>query len=113
MPSHVQRSLSSTPRLSGGHREKKPAVPESPDDCFGRMRCPPGIPPVPAVEALRDKSSATRWFSARFRIRSEVQMRLAATELPTRCGSDSAQLPPGPVRDVACGFDKLERARQS
>src|SRR5712692_11218974 len=113
MPSHVQLYFSSTPRLNEEHRETLPAVLESPDDCFGRLLCPPGIPHVPAAEDPHDRFSATRPFSERFRIRCEVQRRPVATELRTRCGSGSAQLPPAPVRGAVCGLDKSERERQS
>src|SRR5712692_1146048 len=107
MPSLVQRRFSSTPRLNGGHRETMPAMLESPDDCFGRLQWPLGILHAPAAATLHDKFSATRRFSGRFRSRFEVQRRPVATELPTHCGSDSAQLPPAPVRGAVCGLDKL------
>src|SRR6266436_10195780 len=107
MPSHVQRRFSSTPHLNGGHRETRPAVAESPDECCGRPRCPPGIPPAPVAEALHDKCSATLRFSERLRIRFELQRRPVATELRTHCGSASAQLPPAQVRGAVCGLDKL------
>src|SRR6266852_7447799 len=113
MPSHVQLYFSSTPRLNEEHRETLPAVLESPDDCFGRLRCPPGILHVPVAQALHDKFLATRRFSEPFRIPFEVQRRPVATELRTHSGSGSAQLPPAPVRGAVCDLDKLGRERQS
>src|ERR1700687_2242923 len=112
MPTPVQRCFSSTPRPNGGHRQAESAVSESPEDCFGRLRYPPGIPHVPVAEALHDKVSATRWFSARIRIRFEVKRRPVATELRTHCGSGSARLPLAQVRGAVCGLDKWERERQ-
>src|SRR5260370_42231245 len=111
MPSHVQRCLSITPRPNGGHRETKPAVPESPDDCFGRLQFPPGIPHAPVAEALHDRFSAAPRSSTRFRIRFELQRRPVATELRTHYANGLVHLPPAPARAAACGLDKLRRVR--
>src|SRR5712675_1134764 len=112
MLSRVQPCCSSTPRLNGGHRETKPTVPKSLGDCFGRLRYPLGILRAPVAEAPRDKLSATRRFSERFRIRLEAQRQLAATELRIRFASVLGLLPPAPVQGAVCGFDKLEREGQ-
>src|ERR1700704_920873 len=105
--------FSSTPRLNGGHRETKPIVPKSLGDCFGRPQYPPGILRAPVAEALRDKLSATRRFSERFRTRFEAQRQLAATELRIRFASVSGPLQLASVQGAVCGFDKLERELQT
>src|SRR6266481_2915492 len=109
----VQPCFSSTPRLNAGHRETKPTAPKSLGDCFGRRQYLPGIQHAPAAEVPRDKLSAARRFSERFRTRFEAQRQLAATELRIRCASVLGLLPPAPVQGAVCGFDKLERELQT
>src|SRR5258706_12760319 len=113
MLARVNPCFTSTTVLNGGHRERTPIVLKTFGDCFGRLQYPPGILRAPVAEAPRDKLSATRRFSGRFRIRFEGQRQLAAAELRTHCGSGPNPLPPAPVRGAVCCLDKLESGPQT